>query len=137
MFRYRKNYKNHLKHGAKVGCALCDLGESSIVYETEHAFVVKNKFPYDIWEHRTVEDHMLIVPKQHAKGFSDLAHDVQVSVFNLISAYEAEGYDIYARSVRSNLRSVVNHQHTHLIKTVGECAKISLYVEKPYVVAKI
>ena len=55
---------------------------------------------------------------------------------DVISDYESEGYDVYARSVASDLRSVADHQHTHLIKTKGKPAKVSLYIDKPYIVKK-
>ena len=99
--------------------------------------MVENKFPYDIWEYRTVIDHLLIVPKMHAAGIAELSEGTRLSILSYISRYEDNGYDVYARSVGSNMRSVTNHQHTHLIKTAGKPATMSVYVKKPYWVAKI
>lgn len=118
-------------------CALCDLKNSEVVDTNEHITIVKNKYPYDIWEHRKVVDHLLIVPKVHAKSLTELPNEFKHSMLSLISEYETKGYDVYARSGNSNLRSVSDHQHTHLIKTEGDCAKVSVYIKRPYLVAKV
>ncbi|MCU0667677.1 MAG: hypothetical protein MUF85_03620, partial [Patescibacteria group bacterium] len=107
-----------------------------IVKDYEHATIIKNKFPYDIWEHRNVVEHLMIVPKTHSASLYDLPKCEQLFILDLIGQYEKNGYDIYTRSFNGRLRSIPSHQHTHLIKTAGECAKLSIYIKKPYVVAK-
>lgn len=137
MFRYRKNYKTFLKLTGDDNCALCNIKDHQVLYEDDHLRVIGNKFPYDIWEQRKVVDHLLIIPKIHVSGIAELPVDAKASLISFISKFESLGYDVYARSVGSNMRSIADHQHTHLIKTVGEPATFSVYVKKPYLVAKL
>jgi diadenosine tetraphosphate (Ap4A) HIT family hydrolase len=136
VYRYRENYKNLIKSASQDLCALCNITTHKYIYSNEHASIIANKYPYDIWEHRSVVEHLLIVPKIHTAALHDLPKEAQISILELIGKFEKLGYDIYARSVGSNMRSIPSHQHTHLIKTSGNCANLSIYVKKPYVVAK-
>lgn len=136
MFRYRKSYKNRLRKIPSHGCQLCLLEGTKVIKDLGNVLVVENLFPYDVWEHRDVSDHVLVLPKQHVKGFGSLSVQTKSEIMDIISDYESRGYDIYARSVASDLRSVADHQHTHLIKTKGKPAKVSIYIDKPYIVKK-
>ena len=137
MYRYSKNLKKYHTEAIVDRCALCNPGSQLILEESTHYYVIQNKYPYDIWEHRNVIEHLMVVPKEHKKGLAELSTEAKLAIIDAISTFEAKGYDIYARSVQSALRSVVEHQHTHLIKTDGKPANISLYIKKPYVVTKI
>lgn len=137
MYRYSKNLKKYHAEAITDRCALCNPNDQLIVEESAHYFVIHNKYPYDIWEHRNVVEHLMVVPKEHKKGLADLPAEAKLAIINAISMFEAKGYDIYARSVQSALRSVSEHQHTHLIKTDDKPASISLYIKKPYIVTKI
>lgn len=122
----------------KGGCAFCRLEKGRrIIEQTEHVVVIPNKYPYDIWEYRDVEDHLMIVPKRHAKSLHELTAAEQQDVMELMARYEQQGYDVYARATGSRTRSVPDHQHTHLIKTAGKPGRASLYIRKPYILKKV
>lgn len=76
-----------------------------------------------------------MVPKRHVLSLKELTDEEKLDHMNIIAAYEAEGYNIYARSVDSSTRSVP-HQHTHLIKASGKRAKAVLFLQKPYFLFK-
>ena len=137
MFRYRKSYKKFKKDGPSETCVFCNVTDRPIIKETKHVQVIANIYPYDIWEHRDVTDHLLLMPKKHVKSLAELPDTAKIDIINFISEYENNGYDVYARAVNSKLRSIPLHQHTHLIKATGKPANISLYVKKPYIVTKL
>lgn len=105
------------------------------VFESTHCFVITNRVFYDVWELRDVTDHLLVIPKEHAMTLQDLSPEARLDIMNVFALYEAQHYNIYARSPASITRSVV-HQHTHLIKAENRIARGALMVEKPYVLIK-
>lgn len=132
-----KRYYQHRKaeKGLQV-CVFCaDKIKDEIIYETPLAYVVPNQTFYDLWEGRTVVDHLMVIPKRHMTTLGELQPDESVEIMQIIGRYEAEGYNVYARGVDSVSRSQ-SHQHTHLIKTAHEKPKGIFYIEKPYVVVK-
>ena len=98
----------------------------------KHFKIIKNIFPYDTWDARDVHDHLMITPIMHTESLSALGDDAAVEFVKLVSTYEKQGYDVYARSPYSAIKSVP-HQHTHLIKTGGTRHKGVIHIEKPYV----
>lgn len=99
----------------------------------EHANfrVIRNKFPYAYWDNQPVADHLMIVPKWHTDTLSGLSAEAAQEYVRLLSAYENEGYNLYARAPGSLMKSVV-HQHTHLIRTQPSKIKMMVYVPRPY-----
>jgi len=77
------------------------------------------------------------VPKAHGASLADLPAETQSEILASMAKYESNGYDVYARSRGSVHRSVSHHQHTHLIKTQGNSAKLIIYIQKPYYLKKI
>lgn len=136
MFRYRKAAKKYKSHKDDV-CPFCQPLPEYIVAEGPHSFVVKSMFPYELWEFRNVTEHLLVVPKRHVKSFADLNQTERHELMDVIAAYEGQNYNIYARSSNSVQRTIPLHQHTHIIKTGDKPAKASLYLKKPYFVAKV
>ena len=136
MFRYRrfhKQYDNHIQQG----CPFCQTyQEPKLIETTQHAQVVKNNFPYNLWEGKEVIEHLMILPKRHVPSLEYLHNDELLDIMQLIAKYEAANYNVYARGVTNNTRSVV-HQHTHLIKISNTKAKFFFYLAKPYVVFKV
>lgn len=114
----KANYKKYLDE-LKIddSCQFCkfDKVHEQYLVETEHFFVVLNKFPYTKWDTQPVQEHLLIVPKQHTDSLKDLSFEASKEYVELISGYEHDGYNIYARTPGSKMKSV-KHQHTHLIK---------------------
>src|SRR5687767_8201846 len=116
---YIKYLKRRRKSDAK--CQFCDISDEHKPYinETKHFLVIRNLFPYSIWDGRRVTDHLMIVPKQHTETLNSLGEDAAVEYVKLVSKYEHDGYNVYARAPDSIIKSVP-HQHTHLIKTTGK-----------------
>lgn len=131
MTPYRKRIKL-LKTTPNV-CEFCDLkqGDEQFVGETAHFKMVRNIHPYTLWDERRVKEHLLIMPKAHVETLAKLSAKAQNEFVKLIIDYEANGYDIFARTAENKMKSVV-HQHTHLIKTGGKRRHILFFTRKPY-----
>ena len=76
--------------------------------------IIKNIFPYDVWDGYEVSDHLMIVPKQHTETIGDFSKEELQEYVNILAKYEKMGYSIYARAPQ-NKRKTVPHEHTHLI----------------------
>ncbi len=134
--KQQRNYDKHRdsKKSQPEVCDFCDINSSSeqFVSETKNFKVIRNIFPYSYWDHQRVSDHLMIVPKQHSNTLSSLSKDAALEFVMLISDYEKNGYNIYARASQSNIKSIT-HQHTHLIKPDGKkVIKTVIYRAKPY-----
>ena len=133
MFHYRKTRKLLRSFPKPSGCAFCTgLQDEAVIEETNYHFLVPNRVSYDVWELRAVTEHLLIIPKRHVTSLTSLDDQEKLDHMNLVSKYEAKGYNVYARGVGSLQRSVA-HQHTHLIKTVKKQARGSITWRKPFI----
>ncbi len=113
-------------------CPFCD--ETTVakaVAGNEHVYLVPNIVQYDLWELHDVTDHLLVIPRRHAKTLAELSKAERQAVIDVCAEYEAKGYGIYARGNGSVLRSVT-HQHTHLIKTTNKMPRLTIYLRRPY-----
>jgi len=142
MYRSRTQHQKYLRYLAELGkpetrtdrtCTFCEIrdGDSVFVRTTKYFKIIRNLFPYAIWDYQRVEDHLMIIPIRHTDDLAKLPKDAAAEFVQLLSKYESEGYDIYARSPTSAGRSI-EHQHTHLIKCDGRVANSSFYLRKPY-----
>ena len=129
---YREYLKNHVL--AKNICVFCEIkkGSSEIVTKYSHFNVVTNAFPYTLWDSCRVTEHMMIVPLRHIESTSKFTPEEVAEHHAISSDYEKKGYDLYARGLSSNMKSIP-HQHTHLIKTDGKKINGLVYVEEPLV----
>jgi diadenosine tetraphosphate (Ap4A) HIT family hydrolase len=143
MYRSRTQHQNYLRYLAEISeadkrppksCTFCEIKEGypQFVRTTVHFKIIRNIFPYSIWDYMHVTDHLLIIPIKHTDDLAKLSKDAAAEFVQLLSQYESEGYDLYARSTSSKGRSIT-HQHTHLIKCDGKITKTSFYLRKPYV----
>ena len=135
--RSRKEKVQYDKYQATVDksqCSFCHLKENGeqVVTETASFQVVRNLFPYSIWDGQRVVDHLMVVPNLHTDSLSNLAPSVASEFLRVISDYERQGYNVYARAPGSHMKSIA-HQHTHLIKTVDLPKKFLLLLRKPYI----
>lgn len=137
MYHYRNTRKKYAAHPKPVTCDFCNPDDMKprIVFESSHCFVIPNRVFYDVWELRDVIDHLMVIPKVHAMTLQELSSEAKLDLINVISKYESEDYNIYARTPNSATRSVV-HQHTHLIKTKNEFSNGALMLKKPYLLFK-
>jgi diadenosine tetraphosphate (Ap4A) HIT family hydrolase len=136
VFHYRKTHKRYSSFPKPAACSFCedDLAGRAI-RETEHLYVMPNRVSYDLWEHKDVTDHLLVIPKKHVIGFSELDDIARLEIMDIFAEYELDGYNVYARGQGSSHRSV-HHQHSHLIKTGDTVARGTLAIWKPYFLIK-
>jgi ATP adenylyltransferase len=140
-YRSRKNEMAYRKWRAENphsddSCVFCKRQEWEIVEESDLTLVVRSNHPYDLWEFRDVQEHLLVVPKRHVESLADLSAEEQVDNMNILGRYELDGYDIYARGDGSLTRTQA-HQHTHLIKTEKRAARFGMFAPRPYIVLRI
>ncbi len=129
---YRDYLKNHV-HAEGI-CVFCEIkkGSSEIVKTYPLFNIVTNAFPYTLWDSCSVTEHMMIVPARHIESMSSFTLD-EVAEYHLIASdYKKKGYDLYARGLSSNMKSIL-HQHTHLLKTDGNKIHGLVYIEEPLV----
>jgi diadenosine tetraphosphate (Ap4A) HIT family hydrolase len=115
-------------------CRFCTIkpAEDQFISATKFFNVIKNAFPYSIWDSQRVTDHLMITPKQHTDNLDVLEGAAQQEYVMLLAKYEKLGYNIYARAPSSTIKTVV-HQHTHLIKTDKKTIRAVLLLRKPYI----
>lgn len=128
-----KKYRNS-DTDFKNGCVFCSYTNDSpsFVSETKSFKIIRNIFPYSVWDSQKVADHLMVVPKLHTDTLSDLKSHEAIEFVEIIASYESQGYNVYARAPKSKMKSVV-HQHTHLIKPADAKTKLLLYIRKPYI----
>jgi len=125
-------YKAHLARQPK-GCSFCAIkkGDAQYIDSTKSFKVIRNIFPYSIWDGQAVADHLMVVPKKHTESLGGLNAAQSSEFIKLIDRYEKQGYNIYARAPQSEIKSIP-HQHTHLIKTKGAPKKLLFLMRKPF-----
>lgn len=130
----QSRYDHDRKHIVSTNCVFCDIQKKHAQYidETTHFKIVRNIYPYTHWDQQGVADHLMIIPKQHTATLADLSEDEALEYVKLISSYESNGYNVYARAPSSKIKSV-DHQHTHLIKPDGKTIKFLMYTKTPHV----
>jgi len=134
--RRRKGQRAYVKYlkDLHTKCDFCDLTDKTgHVVESPGDFrVIKNLFPYDVWDDIPVSEHLLLVPKRHIVGINEMTASEKDQFFELLSKYEKRGYSIYARAPADIAKSVA-HQHTHLIKLGTKRTFFKVYLRKPHV----
>lgn len=135
-YEYRKYLADRRKQSTLTNeyCIFCDENEikSQFVCKTDHFKIIRNRFPYSIWDQQRVDDHLMVVPLIHTDTLAALSKAARLEYVQLISQYEGNGYHVYARATKSDTKSI-SHQHTHLIKCVGRTTKLAFYMLKPYI----
>jgi diadenosine tetraphosphate (Ap4A) HIT family hydrolase len=136
VYRSRSAEKSYRKYLANKDASICDFcaiqkDSDQYIAETASFKIIKNRFPYTIWDWQRVEEHIMLIPKTHHATLSDLSEGQAIEYMHLIHEYEQQGYNLYTRAPNSKVKSVV-HQHAHLIKTGGPTKKFILQIEKPY-----
>lgn len=133
--RSRKEVKTYSKYLAikTKTCPFCEIDNKSdqFVEETTHFQVLDNIFGYSLWDSQEVEDHLMIVPKQHINSLAKLPKTAAAEYVALLAKYEQKAYSQYSRAPSSVIKSVV-HQHTHLIKPKGGPKRFVLLLRSPF-----
>jgi diadenosine tetraphosphate (Ap4A) HIT family hydrolase len=127
-------YTKHLKQTDNSVCPFChiDPKDEQYVDETRYFFVIKNTFPYSIWDGQEVKDHLMVTPKVHTDSLGTMTQTARLEYVDILEKYEKQGYNIYARAPTSIIKTIV-HQHTHLIKTAGKPRRVLFMLRKPYI----
>jgi diadenosine tetraphosphate (Ap4A) HIT family hydrolase len=94
--------------------------------------IVRNKFPYELWDFGEVADHLMLIPKRHVHSLVEMSDAEKLDYINMLGEWEEKGYNVYARTDLNKIAKSVAHQHTHLIKTTGTRRKFVIYANKPY-----
>lgn len=134
--RSRKEYITYEKHRKRVEpnvCEFCQIskGDDQFVEQFQFFKVIKNIFPYSIWDGQNVADHLMVVPLKHTDNLSNMSVKEKVEYVDILQKYESRGYNIYARAPVSIRKSII-HQHTHLIKPIGSVKHFILALTKPF-----
>lgn len=131
-----KQYKRHQKYVEPPGdgCVFCKITSKShqFVEQSGSFKVIRNIFPYSLWDNQPVQDHLLVIPAQHTDTLADITPKAAQEFVSLISKYESRGYSLYARPPQSVMKSLT-HQHTHLIKLQDRKIRGLLFIHKPYI----
>lgn len=127
-------YQQYRRTRAAGVCEFCMFDEQpeQVVVTRERFWIVRNLFPYDIWDDRPVDEHLMIVPRRHIVSLAELDLDERRDYIDLIADYEQRGYNIYSRTDASPTKSV-SHQHTHLIRVRDEPISALYYSNDPHV----
>jgi len=129
-------YRTYRKQTNSEECEFCKSLPEQEVRTTRQFKIIKNKFPYTIWDGQTVVDHLMIVPKAHTDTVAHFTDEMIADYFKLLREYETQGYNVYARAPSSKVKSIA-HQHTHLLKTEGRPKRFVLLLRKPFYVRLI
>lgn len=133
--RIRKNHAVYAKHtaAAKLNptCDFCAFQATSPQVISAHTYfwVVKNIFPYDLWDQCGVLDHLMVVPKRHIDTLAHLDAKEQTEYISVVASFETQGYSVYSRAP-GNKRKSVFHLHTHLIKLDNKPKKLLFFVKR-------
>lgn len=135
MVRNRKKHKEFVKFfraSKQRGCDFCNLPSpgNEIVESTTHFWVIKNFFPYDVWDSSGVKDHLLVIPKRHIDSIGHFNPKEQAAYGKIIGKYDLQGYSAYARAAGNVIKSVP-HQHTHLMALDNKPKQFLLYLKSP------
>lgn len=136
MYKSRSEQQAYWRHQASLKPGVCefcqiDKGSPQWISEKEHFKVIRNIFPYSFWDRAGVSDHVMIVPKEHVTSLKELTVSAKAQYTDILSDFETDGYNVYARPPTSIIKSVP-HQHTHCIKPAGGPKKLVLFLKKPY-----
>lgn len=129
-----KAYIRHLKSTDSSVCAFCPINEGSeqFVEGTRYFKVLRNIFPYSLWDGQDVIDHLMVVPRSHTDTISSFSDAEKIEYVDILQKYDLQGYNVYARAPVSAIKTIV-HQHTHLIKTNGGAKNFVLSIRKPLI----
>lgn len=129
-----RKYKKYIKHTDLSVCRFCIISPNDDQYvdSTKYFNIIKNTFPYSIWDSQRVVDHLMVTPKEHTDNLGSMTADARLEYVALLEKYEKQGYNIYARAPVSIIKTIV-HQHTHLIKTGGKPMRVLFLLQKPYI----
>lgn len=126
-------YNRYRRKNPSGKCEFCQIktGSPQLVAEHKYFLIIKNTFPYSLWDSQKVADHLMIIPRRHTDTISHFTAAESKEYVELLAQYERQHYNILARAASSAIKTVV-HQHTHLIKPKGKASKFVFLLRKPF-----
>lgn len=115
-----------------VFCAIPTHEPEAIIEDNQHTLVVKNQFPYSVWDGCDVLEHLMVLPKKHRDTLASFTGAEQAEWLKVCAAYEKKGYSLYTRSQDNITRSVLHH-HTHFMRFGKARKKYLFYIRKPHI----
>ncbi|MEO6109733.1 MAG: hypothetical protein ABIP50_01840 [Candidatus Saccharimonadales bacterium] len=127
-------YRKHLRTADTDVCVFCGVkkGDQRYIAETKSFQVVRNNFPYTLWDNQPVAEHLMITPKQHIGNLNKLTDEQKIEYLDLLEKYTIKGYNTYTRASTSKIRTIA-HYHTHLIKPGDSITTFVFSIRKPYI----
>src|SRR5690606_219671 len=86
-------YHKYRRTQDESSCSFCTIRKESDQYvkETDQFRVIRNRFPYSIWDGQSVIDHLMITPKKHTDNLGDVDSDGASEYLKLVHEYELKG----------------------------------------------
>lgn len=104
-------------YGDNPPCPLCeDIANRQVIASTATMSIVKNDFPYYMFDGRTVSEHIMLLPKRHVAMLADFTPEETKEYWQLYQQYDRDGYNSMTRPTGNSRRSIPGHVHTHLFK---------------------
>ncbi|OGC97708.1 hypothetical protein A2634_04795 [Candidatus Amesbacteria bacterium RIFCSPHIGHO2_01_FULL_48_32] len=111
-------------------CDFCQVPEWQVVNKYKFFKVIKNRFPYSLWDLKSVEEHLMLVPNRHFGQFQNMSNEEKGEFAKVLATFEVD-YDLFIRATKSSIKSQI-HYHVHLIKNGGRRIGGLLYSRQPY-----
>ena len=130
---HQRAYNEYRKLKHPDTCQFCEFTTDldHVLIGHPHFWIVRNLFPYHIWDGSRTGEHLLVVPRRHIISIADFTQEEREEYMDLLADYETRGYSTYTRAPASGRKTVV-HQHTHLIQ-VGESIRAQLFIDRPHI----
>lgn len=117
--RYEKSRKEQQAQYAdgNLPCPLCeDIANRKVLFSTKTMHIMKNDYPYYMFDDLVVKAHIMLVPKRHISQFSEFNRGEMVDYWKILQKLSDQGYNSMTRATGNHRRSVPGHLHTHLIQ---------------------
>lgn len=125
----QKKYSQYLKQDKpNEDCVFCREGylESRAVEGKNKSFtIVEALAPYDFWDMKKVERHLMIIPNRHISSLHDMNQAESKEYAHITKQYAKKGYDVFVRNNASKVKTVT-HLHIHCFKTEEVKQKVLL-----------
>lgn len=126
----QKKYKKYLKEDQpNQECVFCRKGylEGRAVEGSNSLFtVVQALAPYDYWDMKKVQQHLMIVPNRHISSLHSMSDAESEKYVAMVKEYAKNNYDVYVRNHESKIKTIT-HLHIHCFKTEEVRQKVVLH----------
>lgn len=128
----QKRYDEYRNNKQGDDCDFCIMIPETVYLETTRYFsVVRNNFPYRVWDSAFVTDCLMLVSQRHFVLLGDMTKAEQSEYLSLLAAYEAKGCTYYSRG-KAMVTGSQLHFHTHLLQ-LGKRIRAAVFIDKPHI----